>query len=89
MTIALPAIASRSAGQFSQSSSAKPSSTLTIGYCSTHRATWQNVLTLGSEPLTSGYAYPAVMPPSDGLVHITYTWGRKRIKHVVIDPRKL
>lgn len=56
---------------------------------STDGATWQNVLTLESEPLTSGYAYPAVIQTSDGLVHITYTWGRKRIKHVVIDPRKL
>ena len=25
----------------------------------------------------------------DGLVHITYTWKRERIKHVVVDPRKL
>ena len=26
---------------------------------------------------------------ADGMVHITYTWKRKRVKHVVIDPAKL
>jgi hypothetical protein len=26
---------------------------------------------------------------SDGLVDITYTWNRQRIKHVVIDPKRL
>jgi predicted neuraminidase len=25
----------------------------------------------------------------DGLVHMTYTWNRKRVKHVVIDPKIL
>jgi predicted neuraminidase len=50
---------------------------------------WSHVLTLETEPLPSGYAYPAVIQASDGLVHVTYTWDRKRIRHVVIDPRKL
>ena len=50
---------------------------------------WKRVLTLEDEPRPAGYAYPAVVQTADGLVHITYTWDRKRIKHVVIDPQKL
>jgi predicted neuraminidase len=56
---------------------------------STDGVAWQHVLTLESEPIGNGYAYPAVIQTSDGLVHITYTWDRKRIKHVVLDPKKL
>lgn len=50
---------------------------------------WRRVLTLETEPLPSGYAYPAVIQTADGLVHTVYTWDRKRIKHVVLDPAKL
>ena len=51
---------------------------------------WQAALVLEDDPnAPSGFAYPAVIQTSDGLVHITYTWERKRIKHVVIDPAKL
>jgi predicted neuraminidase len=25
----------------------------------------------------------------DGLVHMTYTWNRTKVKHVVIDPIKI
>jgi predicted neuraminidase len=46
-------------------------------------------MTVESEPIPNGYAYPAVIQASDGLVHITYTWDRKMIKHVVVDPAKL
>jgi predicted neuraminidase len=51
--------------------------------------TWNRVATLETEPRVSGYAYPAVIQAADGKVHITYTWGRQLIKHVVLDPTKL
>jgi len=50
---------------------------------------WDMVLTLESEPSREGYAYPAVIQAGDGLVHVTYTWNRRRIKHVVLDPARL
>jgi predicted neuraminidase len=56
---------------------------------STDGVTWKRVLTLESEPIGNGYAYPAVIQTSDGLVHVTYTWNRQHIKHVVLDPKKL
>jgi predicted neuraminidase len=50
-------------------------------------STWKNVLTLESEP--GEYSYPAVIQTSDSRLHVTYTWKRLRIKHVVIDPKRL
>lgn len=48
---------------------------------------WKNVLVLEDQP--GEYSYPAVIQTADGLVHITYTWKRKRVRHVVVDPSKL
>jgi predicted neuraminidase len=48
---------------------------------------WCATLILEDQP--GEYSYPAVIQTADGLVHVTYTWHRERIKHVVIDPRKL
>lgn len=51
---------------------------------------WQAALVLEDNPAApNGFAYPAVIQTRDGLVHITYTWQRERIKHVVIDPAHL
>ncbi len=47
---------------------------------------WETVHVLESEP--GEYSYPAVIQTADGLVHITYTWKRLRVKHVVIDPAR-
>ena len=49
--------------------------------------TWHAAAVLESEP--GEYSYPAVIQTADGLVHVTYTWKRERIKHVVLDPKKL
>ena len=51
--------------------------------------TWDMLVTLEDQPRKNGYAYPAVIQTRDGLVHVTYTWDRVKIKHVVIDPRQL
>lgn len=48
---------------------------------------WKRVVTLEDEP--GEYSYPAVIQTSDGLVHVTYTWRRERIRHVVLDPARL
>ena len=49
--------------------------------------TWDAALVLESAP--GEYSYPAVIQSSDGRVHITYTWKRQRIRHIVIDPTGL
>lgn len=45
--------------------------------------TWSPLLQLEKEP--GEFSYPAVIQTSNGDVHITYTWKRERIKHVVIS----
>lgn len=49
--------------------------------------TWSAALVLESDP--GEYSYPAIIQTRDGLVHITYTWKRQKVRHVVIDPAKL
>ena len=42
---------------------------------------WQKVITLENSPIGQ-YSYPAVIEAADGTLHTTYTWRRRRIKHV-------
>jgi predicted neuraminidase len=49
--------------------------------------TFRPLVTLETE--RGEFSYPAVMQASDGTVHITYTWNRKKIRHVEITPDEL
>ncbi len=49
---------------------------------------WQAALVL-EEEAQKEFSYPAVIQSEDGLVHITYTWKRQRIRHAVVEPGKL
>jgi predicted neuraminidase len=48
---------------------------------------WDAALILEDGP--GEYSYPAVIQTGDGLVHVTYTWKRRSIKHAVLDPARL
>ncbi len=54
---------------------------------STDGKNWKTILTLERDK--GEYSYPAIIQAKNGLVHITYTYLRKSIRHVVIDPAKL
>lgn len=48
---------------------------------------WKPVMTLEREE--GEFSYPAIIQAKDGLVHITYTYHRKSVKYVVVDPARL
>ena len=54
---------------------------------STDGKSWHAALTLERD--RGEFSYPAVIQTRDGLVHVTYTYQRRTVKHVVIDPTKL
>lgn len=47
---------------------------------------WEAAAVLENDAKETEYSYPAVIQSQDKKLHITYTWNRKLIKHVVIDP---
>lgn len=54
---------------------------------SVHGTTWTPVVTLEAQP--GEYSYPAIIQAKDGMVHVTYTWKRKKIAYAVLDPARI
>jgi predicted neuraminidase len=49
---------------------------------------WQQIATLECTP-TAEFSYPAIIQTKDGMVHAVYTWNRRLIKHIVLNPKLL
>ena len=49
---------------------------------------WKPVVTLEHQEGRNEFSYPAIIQAKDGLVHITYTYQRRSVKYVVVDPNK-
>jgi predicted neuraminidase len=47
---------------------------------------WKAATILENEEKGTEFSYPAVIQSDDNLVHVTYTWNRKLIRHIVINP---
>jgi predicted neuraminidase len=46
--------------------------------------TWRRARTLAEEP-GAEFSYPFLLQTSDGLVHVTYTWKRRNIRHAAFN----
>lgn len=62
-------------------------SPLNIAVAADDKLVWQAAVELENTPYE--YSYPAIIQAADGLVHVTYTWRRTKIRHAVIDPAKV
>lgn len=62
-------------------------SPLSVSASSDGGETWKKILDL--ETAEGEFSYPSVIQGLDGNVHITYTWMRKRIKHVVLESEEI
>jgi predicted neuraminidase len=46
---------------------------------------WQHLGTLETQP-GGELSYPAMIQTADGLVHMSWTWNRRRIRHATLNP---
>jgi predicted neuraminidase len=47
---------------------------------------WKAAVLIENDAAEKEYSYPAVIQSNDNMIHITYTWNRKLIKHIVLYP---
>jgi predicted neuraminidase len=57
---------------------------LRLALSSDEGVTWRRARTLAQEP-GAEFSYPFLLQTSDGLVHVTYTWKRRNIRHVTFN----
>ncbi len=60
---------------------------LNLAFSDDDGKTWGTAYVLEEEP--GEYSYPAIIQGRDGKLQITYTWKRRRIKHVTVDASAL
>jgi predicted neuraminidase len=63
-------------------------SSLAVAISTDHGVSWTNALQLENE-VGEEFSYPAIIEDSKGMIQITYTWKRRKIRHVTIDPHGL
>lgn len=57
---------------------------LRLAVSSDQAVTWRRAATIADEA-GAEFSYPFLLQTSDGLVHLTYTWKRRGIKHVTFN----
>jgi predicted neuraminidase len=57
---------------------------LRLALSSDEAKTWRVAATVAEEPRAE-FAYPFLLQTRDGLVHLTYSWKRRGIKHLTFD----
>jgi alpha-L-fucosidase len=46
---------------------------------------WNDILKLEDGDTKKEFSYPSIIQTEDGKVHITYTFDRRNIKHIVLE----